>query len=62
MSDKLKTFIQAAVRLDVEIFGVGVRDVKELLRIAVDCTAVIDFKLNAEMTQTLAVKNKIGRI
>ena len=43
MGDKLKTFIQTAVRLDVEIFGVGVRDVEQLLRIAVHRTAVIDF-------------------
>ena len=60
--DKLEAFIQTAVRLDVEIFGVGVRDVEQLLRIAVDCTAVINFELNAEMTQTLAMKNKVWRV
>ena len=59
MSDKLQAFIQATVRLDVQVFGIGVRDVKELLRIAVDCTAVVDFKLYAEMTQTFAVENKV---
>ena len=62
MSDKLKTFIQATVRFDVEIFGVGVRNIEQFLRVAVYRTAVINFELNAEMPQTLAVKNKIGRI
>ena len=59
MCDKFEAFIQAAVRFDVEIFCVLVRDVKQLLRIAVDCTAVVDFKLYAEMTQTFAVENKV---
>ena len=62
MSDKLQAFIQAAVRLDVQVFGVGVRDVKELLRVAVYRATVIDFKLYAEMTQTLAMKNKVWRV
>ena len=56
MCDKLEAFIQATVRLDVQVLGVGVRDVKELLRIAVNRTAVIDFKLNAEMTLAFAVE------
>ena len=43
MSDKLQAFIQAAVRLDVQVFGVGVRDVQQLLRVAVYRAAVIDF-------------------
>ena len=62
MRDELKTLIQTAVRLDVEIFGVGVRDVKELLRIAVDRTAVVDFEFNAEMPQTFSVEHKVGRV
>ena len=62
VSDKLQAFIQAAVRLDVQVFGVGVRDVKELLRITIDCTAVVDFKLYAEMTQAFAMKNKVWRV
>ena len=41
MSDKLQAFIQAAVRLDVQVFGVG--DVQQLLRVAVYRAAVIDF-------------------
>ena len=62
VSDKLKTFIQTAVRLDVEIFCVFVRDVEQLLRVAVDRAAVIDFELYAEMTQTFAVENKVRRV
>ena len=54
MRNKFKTFIQTAVRLDVEIFGVSVRDVEQLLRVSVNRTAVVDFELNAEMTQALA--------
>ena len=60
--DKLEAFIQATVRLDVQVLGVGVRDVKELLRIAVHRAAVIDFKLNAEVAQTFAVKHKVRRV
>ena len=62
MSDKFQAFIQAAVRLDVQVFGVGVRDVKELLRVAVNRAAVVDFEFNAEMTQTFAVENKVRRV
>ena len=43
MRDKLQAFIQAAVRLDVEVFCVLVRDVEQLLRVAVYRAAVIDF-------------------
>ena len=60
--DKLEAFIQTAVRLDVEIFCVFVRDVEQLLRVAVDRAAVIDFELNAEMTQALSVENKVWRV
>ena len=60
MCDKLEAFIQTAVRLDVEIFCVFVRDVEQLLRVAVDRAAVIDFELYAEMTQTFAVENRSG--
>lgn len=58
MGNKLQAFIQAAVRFDVEIFCVLVRDVKQLLRVAVYRAAVVDFEFNAEMTQTFAVENK----
>ena len=62
MCDKLEAFIQTAVRLDVQVFGVGVRDVEQLLRVAVYRAAVIDFKLNAEMPQAFSVEYKVGRI
>ena len=62
MRNELQAFIQAAVRLDVEIFGVGVRNIEQFLRVAVYRAAVIDFKLNAEMPQTFSVEHKIGRV
>ena len=62
MGNKLQAFIQAAVRLDVEIFCVLVRDVEQLLRVAVNRTAVVDFKLNAEMPQALAMEHEFGRV
>ena len=62
MGYELQAFIQAAVRLDVEIFCVLVRDVKQLLRVAVNRTAVVDFKLNAEMPQALAMEHEVGRV
>ena len=57
-----KTFIQTAVRLDVQVFGVGVRDVEQLLRVAVYRAAVVDFELNAEMPQALAMEHEVGRV
>ena len=62
MRNELQAFIQAAVRLDVEIFGVGVRNIEQFLRVAVYRAAVINFKLNAEMPQTFSVEHKIGRV
>ena len=62
MCNELKSLIQTAVRLDVEIFGVGVRNIEQFLRVAVYRTAVIDFELNSEMTQTFAMKNKVWRV
>ena len=43
----------------VEIFCILVCNIKQFLRIAIDCTAVVDFELNAEMAKALAVKNKV---
>ena len=60
MRHKLQAFIQAAVCLDVQVFSVLVRDVKQLLRVAVYRTAVVDFKLNAEMPQALAMEHEVG--
>ena len=62
MGYELQTFIQTAICLDVQVFSVLVRDVEQLLRIAVDCTAVVDFKLNAEMPQALAMEHEVGRV
>ena len=62
MGNKLQAFIQAAVRFDVQVFSVLVRDVEQLLRVAVHRATVIDFKLYAEMTQTFAVENKVRRV
>ena len=62
MRYEFKALIQTAVRLDVEIFCVLVRDVKQLLRVAVNRTAVVDFKLNAEMPQALAMEHEVGRV
>ena len=62
MGNKLQAFIQAAVRLDVEIFCVLVRDVEQLLRVAVHRATVIDFKLYAEMPQALSVEHEVWRV
>ena len=59
VGDEFQPFIQTAVCLDVQVFSVLVRDVEQLLRVAVNRTAVINFELHAEMTQTFAVENKV---
>ena len=46
----------------VEIFCILVCNIKQFLRIAVDCTAVVDFELNAEVAKALAVENKVRRV
>ena len=62
MRDELKAFIQTAVRLDVQVFSVGVRNVEQLLRVAVYRAAVVDFEFNAEMPQTFSMEHKVGRV
>ena len=62
MRYEFKSFIQTAVRLDVEIFCILVRNVEQLLGVAVYRAAVVDFELNAEMTQAFAVEYKVGRV
>ena len=62
MCNELQAFIQTAVRLDVQVFCILVCNIKQFLCIAVHRAAVIDFEFHAEMAQTLAVKNKVGRI
>ena len=60
MSDKFQAFIQAAVRLDVQVFRRWRSRCQELLRVAVNRAAVVDFEFNAEMTQTFAWKTRSG--
>ena len=62
MSYKLKSLIQTAVRLYVQVFSVLVRNIEQLLGVAVHRAAVIDFEFHAEMPQTFAVKYKVGRV
>ena len=62
MRDEFKTLIQTTIRLYIQIFSISIGDVQQLLRVAVDRTAVINFELNAEMTQAFAVENKVGRV
>ncbi|MEI3556588.1 MAG: hypothetical protein V8Q23_07225 [Eubacteriales bacterium] len=62
MRDKLQAIIQTAVRFDVQVFGASVSDVEQLLRVAVNRAAVINFELNAEMPQTLAMEHEVGRV
>ena len=62
MCNELKTFIQTAVRFDVQIFGILVCNIKQFLCVAVHRTAVVDFKLYAEMTQTFAVEHEVWRV
>ena len=59
MCNELKSLIQTAVRFDVQVFGILIRNVEQLLSVAVYRAAVVDFELNAEMTQTFAMKNKV---
>ena len=60
MGYEFKSFIQTAVRLDVQVFCILVCNIKQFLCIAVHRAAVIDFEFHAEMAQTLAMK-KQGR-
>ena len=62
MRDELQAFIQTAVRLYVQVFSILIGDVEQLLRVAVNRAAVVDFELNAEMPQTLAMEHKVGRV
>ena len=59
VGDEFQPFIQTAVRLDVQVFSVLVRNVEQLLRVAVYRAAIVDFKLYVEMPQTFAMENKV---
>ena len=43
MGDEFEAFIQTAVRFDVQVFGILIRNIKQLLGIAVYRAAVVDF-------------------
>ena len=60
--DKFQTIVQAAVRLDVQIFRVSIGDIQQLLGVIAVCTAVVDFQFYAEMPQAFAVENEVGHI
>lgn len=60
--DKLQTIVKTAVRLDVQVLRVRIGDIQQLFGIVTVCTAVVDFELNAEMPQSLAMKNKVWRV
>ena len=62
MGNKLHAFIQAAVRLDVQVLRVRIGDIQQLLRVIAVGAAVINFELNAEMTQAFSVEYKVGRV
>ena len=62
MGNKLQAFIQATIRLYIQIFTISIGDVQQLLRVAVDRAAVIDFELNAEMPKAFAVEHEVGRV
>ena len=62
MCNKFKTLIQTAIGFDVQVFGVCIGNVQQLLRVAVDRAALVDFQFYAKMPQALAVEHKVGRI
>ena len=62
MCDEFQAIVQAAVRLDVQIFRVSISDIQQLLRVIAVGAAGVDFELNAEMTQAFSVEYKVGRV
>ena len=60
--DELQTIVQAAVRLDVQVLRVRIGDIQQLLGVIAVCATVINFELNAEMTQAFSVEYKVGRV
>ena len=59
MCNKFKTLIQTAIGFDVQVFGVCVGNVEQLLRVAVHRAALVNFQLYAKVPQALAVEHKI---
>ena len=62
MRNKFKTLIQTAIGFDVQVFGVCVGNVEQLLCVAVHRAALINLQLYAKMPQALAVEHEVGRI
>ena len=62
MRDKFQAFIQTAVCLNVQVFGVCVSNVQQFLRVAVYRAALVDFQFYAKMPQALAVEHKVRHI
>ena len=62
MCNKFKTLIQTAIGFDIQVFGVCIGNIEQLLRVAVYRAALVDFQLYAQMPQALAVEHKVGRI
>ena len=62
MRYEFQAFVQAAVRLYIQIFTISIGDVQQLLRVAVHRAAVVDFEFDTEMPQAFAVKHQIGRV
>ena len=62
MGNEFEAFIQTAVRFDVKIFSILIRNIKQLLRVAVHRAAVINFELNAEVAQTFSVEHEVWRV
>ena len=62
MRYEFQAFVQATIRLYIQIFTISIGDVQQLLRVAVHRAAVINFELHAEMPQAFAVEHKVGRV
>ena len=60
--DEFQAIVQAAVRLNVQIFRVRIGDIQQLFGVVAVGAAVVDFELNAEMTQAFSVEYKVGRV
>lgn len=59
MRDKFQALIQTAIGFDVQVFGVCVGNVEQLLCVAVHRAALVNFQLYAKVPQALAVEHKI---
>ena len=62
VGNKLKSLVQTAICLDVQVFGVRIGDIQQFLSVTVYRAATINLQFNTEMAQALAVKHQIGRV